>query len=61
MGPRDFVKLIVGFVIGIFFVFLFAHDVICVSYPDFCVYGYAVALLIIIVAVIGLYKMITSK
>jgi len=61
MEPRDFVKMIIGLVIGILFVFFVARDVICVSFPEFCLYGYAVVLFIIIVAVIGFYKMITAK
>lgn len=61
MDPKDFVKYIVCLACGIFIVFIFAHDVVCVSYPDFCLYGYLFTALIIVVSIFGFYKWITAK
>jgi len=60
MDPRDYVKLTIGLIIGILFAFFMNHDFICVSYPDFCFYGYVVVGLIIIVSLFGFYRWITS-
>lgn len=61
MDPRDFVKYIIGLIIGILVAFFMNHDFICVSYPDFCLYGYVVVGLIIIVSIFGFYRWITSE